>query len=72
MGVSKVQQKWDNLKDKRMSCPNCCSYNIHLNRSMCRTLNKYWLECWQCHWCSPRAITINGAIHNWNKYGREK
>ena len=64
----RVQRKWDRLKHKRNACVNCGRINVHLNRSMTRRFNRYWLECFECHWCAPRANTIRGAIRKWNKY----
>ena len=64
----RVQRKWDRLKHKRNACVNCGSINVHLNRSMNRKFNRYWLECFNCHWCGPRGNTIRGAIRKWNKY----
>ena len=64
--MDKVQKKWNKRKKKRQACPNCYSYDIHLNRSINRTFNRYWLECFSCHWCASRANTIRGAIRKWN------
>jgi hypothetical protein len=63
----KVQDKWDKIKSKRHSCPNCRSMNIHLNRSLYRRYHRYWIECFDCHWCAERANTIRGALNKWNK-----
>ena len=66
--TDRIQKKWDRLKRKRHACVNCVSINVHLNRSMNRKFNRYWLECWNCHLCSPRSNTIRGAIRKWNRY----
>ena len=70
--TDKVQKRWDKRKSKTKGCPNCGSGRIHLNRSICRTFLRYWLECWNCHCCGPRGNTINGAIRRWNHFAKEK
>ena len=72
MTGEQVEQKWEDVKWKRHSCPNCMSYRIHLVWSLTRRWRKYSLECWTCHWCGPRASTIDGAIRKWNRYGEEQ
>lgn len=64
--MDKTQKRWDKRKHKRIPCI-CGSYCIHLNRIKNRPFNRYWLECWNCHWCAKSMPTINMAIRAWNK-----
>ena len=66
MSNPKIQKKWDQRKNFVMKCPICRGKNIHLCVHLHRVFNRYWLECFQCHWCGADANTIKGAIRLWN------
>ena len=71
--MDKIQLKWDRTKQKYdiQPCPSCDSKRIHLNHSIMKRFYepKYWLECWDCHWCGSYRRTIRGAIRHWNIQG---
>lgn len=67
----RVHRKW--LRYKRPILHRCtCGGEVGLNESMLpRRLKKYYCECESCHWTTPKAITIRGAVRKWNKEVRE-
>ena len=59
-------RKWLRLKTELRRC--ACGGAVGLNESMipCR-LKRFYCECEECHWTSPKAMTIRGAIRKWNQ-----
>lgn len=64
-----IRSVWGRLKVTVKVCPNpkCHSRQTHICVIPKRTFKRYWLECWNCHWCGRRANTIRGAIRQWNR-----
>lgn len=61
--------------NERKPCPNCG----HIGAWLCQSQlgkgllePKYFLECKACHWCSPKAYTVRGAIKKWNRRAKDE
>lgn len=61
---NRIHKKWTRLKSHICPCP--CGGNVGLNESLSRRFNKFYCECEACYWSSKRAMTVKGAIRNWN------
>ena len=61
---NRIHKKWLKQKSHIRQCP--CGGKVGLNESLTRRFNKFYCECDTCHWCSNNAMTIKGAIRNWN------
>lgn len=61
----RVHRKWLRLKPKLHRCS--CGGAVGLNESLFRRFNRFYCECEECHWTSPKAMTVRGAIRKWNQ-----
>ena len=62
---NRVHRRWLRLKPKLYPC--ACGGEVGLNESLIPQLKKYYCECETCHWTTPKAMTIRGAICKWNR-----
>lgn len=64
---NKIDNLWQELKPNAHNCPCCDNDNLILNESFTRKINRFYIECDNCFFCSRSKPTINMAIDSWNK-----
>ena len=62
----RIHRKWLRLKTELHRC--ACGGSVGLNESLLpRRFERFYCECESCHWTTPKAMTIRGAIRKWNQ-----